>query len=632
MDFSSTVKSNNNSRNKKRKRGSPNNNSNNNDGSASGTTLPTTKQENRKNNTVLVIKQSSTNNNIKVDDKEEVVPPPTLSDGRSFLTSQDPSFTKYVQTHYKGFTHIPSKQLYPSDFHTRAKIIFERLRDANYYQYDIVMAGGKHTSRTFVKRTLVGEPGITYKYLGLRLFAHSWSGNGSESTPLLRSIGELNRYMIQMTKRLGETSSSDVGRCDYNLTLINYMEPTSRHNKVGFKEEANYGMGKVSVSWHADSSLEKNSSIGVYHCLPTQRSSTWDWRIALRPSPDSDSTATKMKTMATTASSKSSPPPMPVVVNTKDGDAYFLLGTFNEKYQHCVLAGSEANRISSTHRVAVTQEDTYEYILKRCKIARKRFRLQLEELPYDDVVAGTARGTTTVGPSTKTNLDAKVIRYCQQVLTEVEMEWIAQYWLQGAQHDAMHIWWQRPMKTLEAYWSALEEASYRLYEWCVRNQISENNNTVPIDVIKVLKNEFSHRQSLRQQWDERRADKIYQRRINPEYRPVARPQFDDDSTETKKDYDGGQVRLPKDLSSAIDVLTKILQDVTTITKRGGRMMPSDGPTTKESLTGDNKTPQLNGSKSQKSSSPAVPTGQRNCSNGVTPTLKKSKKNKKRRRK
>jgi alpha-ketoglutarate-dependent dioxygenase FTO len=447
----------------------------------------------------------------------------SLPVGRKFLTSQDSGFANYVEEHYPGFVHQPQSVI-PKNFHVFAKAALERLRDANYYQYDIVMAGGKHSSRTFVKRTLVGIPGITYKYLGLRLFAHSWSGTSTPSA--LAAIKELNEKMIQMTKLAAASQTSPIGNCDYNLTLINYMEPTS-HVSVGFKEEANYGMGKVSVSWHADSSLESGSAIGVYHCLPTQRAGvSWDWKIALRPSQDPLlNTAGGLDQQSKLSSA------LPIAINTKDGDAYFMLGDFNENYQHCVLAGSQANRISTTHRVAVTKEDTYDYILKRVKIARKRFRQQLVE-------------------AVTTAIDAKVIRYCQQVLTEVEMEWIAQYWLQGAQHDKMHVWWQRPMKTLEAYWGALEEASYELFELCV------SDARVPVNVVKVLILEFKNRQSLREQWDERRADKIYHKRISLDYRPMARPLFESDMTATDSGRKGN--RLPKDLTSAIQDLTKVL--------------------------------------------------------------------------
>jgi mRNA N6-methyladenine demethylase len=451
----------------------------------------------------------------------------SLPFGRKFVTSQDTGFSEHVQEHYQGFVHLPVTEYEARwnqrDFHQNARRALERLRDAGYYQYDIVMAGGKHSSRTFVKRTLVGEPGITYKYLGVRLFAHAWSG--PLASPALKDIGEMNRRMVQITKQM-----PNPGLCDYNLTLINYMEPTS-HTSVGFKEEASYGMGKVSVSWHADSSLESGSAIGVYHCFPTQRAAKWDWRIALRPSPDDNNDKKATNNSSTIA---------PVVVNTKDGDMYFLLGDFNEKYQHCVLAGSQANRISSTHRVAVTAEDTYDYILKRSKIARKRFRLQLHE------------NEETFHLSSPTRLDAKIMRYCQRVLTEVEMEWIAQYWLQGAEHDKMHVWWQRPMKTLEAYQAAMEEYTYQLYQLCVDKSTS---NKVPLDVLKVLLTELKVRQELRVQWHERRSDKIYQRRIAVDYRPVARPLFPSNEHESAKKIE----RLPKDLTSAIEHLSQVLK-------------------------------------------------------------------------
>ena len=84
----------------------------------------------------------------------------------------------------------------------------------------------------------------------------------------------------------------------------------------------------------------------------------------------------------------------------------FLLGSFNENYQHCVLAGSTQRRISSTHRVASTEKDTYQYILRRAKTALTRFRNELEK---DDA-----------------SMDCRVVLFSQKVLTELEMEWIAQ--------------------------------------------------------------------------------------------------------------------------------------------------------------------------------------------------------------
>jgi hypothetical protein len=59
---------------------------------------------------------------------------------------------------------------------------------------DIVSAGKSDSrawSKTFVSRTLVGDPGTTYKYLGLRIFAHPWSVDDAETMEkekLLRAL------------------------------------------------------------------------------------------------------------------------------------------------------------------------------------------------------------------------------------------------------------------------------------------------------------------------------------------------------------------------------------------------------------------------------------------------------------
>jgi hypothetical protein len=68
---------------------------------------------------------------------------------------------------------------------------------------------------------------------------------------------------------------------------------------------------------------------------------------------------------------------------------------------------------------------------------------------------------TALSSHQPSNLEAKVIVYCHRILTEVEMEWMAQYWLQGAEHNKMHAWWQRPMRTFEALWSSLEELTFQ---------------------------------------------------------------------------------------------------------------------------------------------------------------------------
>ncbi len=112
------------------------------------------------------------------------------------------------------------------------------------------------------------------------------------------------------------------------------------------------------------------------------------------------------------------------------------------------------------------------------------------------------------------------------------------------------------MRTLEALWLSLEELTCELYHLCVQEA-----TTVSRLVMKGFLLELESRQTQRQQWDERRADKIYQRRIQEPYRPVARPIFDENDSK----------RMAKDLSHAIQKLKEV---------RGKLSRRSDGSSTK----------------------------------------------------
>ena len=425
-----------------------------------------------------------------------------------FLTSHDQEFESTLAKSYHGFSVLSQP---PLEEYLRNAL--ERLRDAGYYQYDVVMAGGKTLSKTFVKRTLVGEPGITYKYLGLRLFAHSW-----EKDAKFRPIQQLNQKMINYTQQQLKQHKipSPEALYKYNLTLINYMEPT---NKLDLKEEESV-KEKVSVSWHSDSSLELGSSIAVYQCLPTQKSRAWDWKIALRPAPGVES----QQSSPTTTTTTTTVPPPSIVVPTKAGDVYFMLGDFNDRFQHMVVAGSSTCRISSTHRVATTKTDTYSYILQRVRNAKKTLKKQLKHWKKD-----------------QTPLDITSILDAQAALTEVELEWIAQYWVQGARHDVLHVWWQGPMRELERYWLLLEDLTFQLYIACL-----DTTAPVPIEMVRGLLAAFKTRNTLRRRWDKRRADNVYQRQIVREYQPVEHPVFLKSPT-----------MLPKDLSTAIQNLSQL---------------------------------------------------------------------------
>ncbi|ETV97028.1 hypothetical protein, variant 1 [Aphanomyces invadans] len=423
-----------------------------------------------------------------------------------FLTPSHPSFHDILTRSYVGFVHEPAAK-HPRGFHTGMRTAFETLRDKGYFQYDVVMAGGKHLSRTFVRRTLVGNYGITYKYLGLRIFAHAW--DRPNSAPVFRNIHALNAAFIARTKA---SMTPPPPSCEYNLTLINYMEPDNP--LLGLKEDPTYGMGKVSVSWHADSSLEDYSSIGVYHTLlpskPAKKGTkvgVCDWRIAMRLSPD-------------VPGAKTTPP---LVLPTGDGDVYYLNGDFNHFHQHMVLSGT-AVRVSSTHRVAVTAEDTLQFIQAKVSAALQSSTVQ--SVPNDADVA-CRRG------------HADAVRAEQATITTLEMEWIRQYWIQGAKHNDLHVDWQHPMAALEASWRKLEARTKTLVGALLATQHVED-----LKVVKAVLEGLRGRQAGRDQFVHRMRDKVF-KRIDPDFQPMERPVW--------SDWDDRHL-LPKDLTSTIHAL------------------------------------------------------------------------------
>jgi hypothetical protein len=71
----------------------------------------------------------------------------------------------------------------PGTLHTGFRSALDGLDDAGIFQYDITqpMGPGTPCAVTKVTRTCVGEPGITYKYLGLRMFGHPWTDEEAQT-------------------------------------------------------------------------------------------------------------------------------------------------------------------------------------------------------------------------------------------------------------------------------------------------------------------------------------------------------------------------------------------------------------------------------------------------------------------
>eukprot|EP00606_Chrysophyceae_sp_TOSAG23-5_P000243 GSChrysophyteH2.ASY1.ANO1.29.1 assembled CDS len=341
-------------------------------------------------------------------------PPPTCpvelqlpkSDCDRFVIPADPTYEKVMETCYPGCV-LQEPEKFKPKFHTQFRQAMEGLEDESFYQFDLTqpMGLGTKVAKTYVTRCLVGKPGITYKYLGLRMFAYPWTAAAS--------------------------GKKEFGACDFNLTLINRNYPDGSF--IQLKDEPTFHKEKCTVSWHADSSLQHYSTIAVYHCTKPEGSidhSDDSWRIALRQFPNAEGPlASKLKTRQSTSEGTSaSTAPPPVAIPLPNQYSYFLLDDFNHNNQHSVLAGN-TDRYASTHRVGRLEGHTFDSIKSRTQAALRG-----------------GRG----GASSK---QIKSDLYLQ---AEVEFEWIRQFYVQGQAHYDRHIWWHEPMQVLLGLWGELE--------------------------------------------------------------------------------------------------------------------------------------------------------------------------------
>jgi alpha-ketoglutarate-dependent dioxygenase FTO len=89
-------------------------------------------------------------------------------------------FDECLSQCYRGFVHQPAAL---AELEPRMIAALESLKAQHYFHYDVVFGGGIRLGRTFVRRILVGVPGITYKYLGLRIFAHPYVDPSASTRP-----------------------------------------------------------------------------------------------------------------------------------------------------------------------------------------------------------------------------------------------------------------------------------------------------------------------------------------------------------------------------------------------------------------------------------------------------------------
>lgn len=379
-------------------------------------------------------------------------------------------------------------------------IDFQRaLKDIDgYYDYDFVQPLGINTplATTKVKRCLVGVPGTTYKYLGLRMFALPFCDDDEP----FRLLKVCNNKMKEKTRKLLQSRGTQ-GGADYDILLINKCFSSSSPEQVKLKPEPIFKEDLASVSWHADSMLQPFSSIGVYNYVDeaSKGHGGEDWRIGLRVTENIEGPSKKQRgfksSNATTSEEEAEIAP-PLAVKVPSESIYYLLGSFNHHHEHCVLAGDAQERYSSTHRCA-RQGHNYDTIKEKAKLF--------------------------LGKKRKLG-DKKYVAHLISLTSEVEFEWLRQWYVQGKSHQEKRVWWAKPIETLLQFWGSLQELISKSVTFAEEGKNGAN------DTILTLISGLSEIAKLRDGWNKREGDPIFDR-VDSDHRPLPFPADPADYTE-----------------------------------------------------------------------------------------------------
>jgi FTO catalytic domain/FTO C-terminal domain len=389
------------------------------------------------------------------------------------------SFQAALQTSYQGVAvdenRLPPKEKkgQPNSPLLQECSLQEALRSIqSYFVTDVTQPFGLGTpcTPTYVTRCLLGETGTTYKYLGLRMFAHDWKR--TVAVEQLKDIlsERVTQHHLPALFRQRNATTDDLPHANtddkpcFDICLINRM--TWRPN---LKTEALDERYKIAVSWHADSSLDHFSTIAVYQTmLPEEdepmseettitkkntkqvrtdakvmspsHDSQQEWSIGLRVMHCAEGPKRAGATTEKEDDTISSAPP--IAVSLPSNSAYYLLDDFNHHHQHTVLvtpsnAQSKSVRYSLTYRLLRESHNVTDMI-ERCQRCVAQFHKK----------------------------GSKVYRYEQLTLTELESEWLRQFYIQGSHHHSI-LWeeWQDYISHLWNYWSQLESRTFQTIQF-----------------------------------------------------------------------------------------------------------------------------------------------------------------------
>jgi len=140
------------------------------------------------------------------------------------------------------------------------------------------------------------------------------------------------------------------------------------------------------------------------------------------------------------------------------------------------------------------------------------------------------------------------VRARQNLMAEIEFEWLRQWFVQGQKHASLHPYWHQPMNLLCDAFGELERETTRVINLLKKSsKDGQGTSDATEDLFDILIESFAELTSKRNTWKERYEDTIFND-LPEDERPFTCPCLD--RTSHKDD------QLPEDLSSLVDSLRK----------------------------------------------------------------------------
>lgn len=110
----------------------------------------------------------------------------------------------------------------------------------------------------------------------------------------------------------------------------------------------------------------------------------------------------------------------------------------------------------------------------------------------------------------------------------MECDWIREFWVLGEKNSQLNAFWSFHIQELELYWEKLEEQTQFVIS-TLRKLFNEETFSTPRDeklwnLISILENHLTERETLRVKWKKRYSAPAYQN-LAQIWRPIQRPKI-----------------------------------------------------------------------------------------------------------